>query len=172
MTGKESDWTEQVWCDLSVVGKLQPSSCFLSILLFFFFLADFNVRQNNKLDGFFFCLAVVQFQIIPLYFPNSWRPLPIYIALTNAIATSFLILRCAALSPWDFRTPTFAAGLILHWHTFQHSIWHGAALNRHAIEQHDIVCKGFYDITGYRQPHWWTNPICCKSELFCGALPT
>lgn len=106
------------------------------------------------------------------FFPNGWRSLPIYVALTNAIAISFPILQSAALSPLDFRAPMFAAGLIPHWHTFQHSVWRGAALNRQNIEQHDIVCKGFYNITGYRQPHWWTNPICCKSELFYGAMPT
>lgn len=165
MIGKGSNWTEQVWCDLSVVGKLQPSSIFLYILLF---LSDFNVRWNNKLDGFSFYLAVIQFLIS---FPNSWRSLPIYVTLTNALSMSFPMLRGADLSPWNFRTPMFAAGLVMHWHSFQHSIWHGTASNRQNIEQHDRVCKGFCNVTGYRQPHWWANPISCKSELFYGAVP-
>lgn len=47
-----------------------------------------------------------------------------YIAqlLTNAIAISLLIIRCATLSSEDSKTPMYTAGLILYWHTFHHSV--------------------------------------------------
>lgn len=162
MIGKESDWTEQTWCDLSVTAKLHRSCHFLSILHFSLILMWDETR--NTMD---FSSTWVSFSHPvphnPFFFPYSWRSLFMHLLayvlqlLTNAISISLLILRCAILSSWDFKTPMYTAGLILYWHTFHHSIWPGTAFYRHNIEQHDIVCKSSCDITGYRQSHWWTK---------------
>lgn len=163
MVEKDSDWTEWAWCDLSVTAKLQRKSYFLYI--FHFCLILKQDEATNQMD--FASIIWVTFSHSiphnPSFFPYSWRSLLMhliaYVAhlLTNAIAISLLILRWAALSSWDFKTPMYTAGLILYWHTFHHSSWSGTALHRHNIEQRDIVCKGSCDIIGYRQSHWWTK---------------
>lgn len=150
--GIRLDWTGLIW----------PISCRQNSTQLLLFLADFNVRWNNKLDWFFFYLAVIQFHIIPHFFFIIAEDLYLFMLHWPhvAIATSFLILRSAALFPGFSELPCLQQNShVLPWHTFQHSIWHGTALNRQNIEQYDIVCKSFYNITGHSQPHWWINPI-------------
>lgn len=77
MVEKEPDWTEQAWCDLSVIAKLQHSSCFLHILHFCLILMQEDT--TNKMD---FASAWVSFShsvphnpsFFSLWVEHSWRP--------------------------------------------------------------------------------------------------